>query len=1060
MSSDVAIPQPPLFPVIGNLPDLGIDTPVQSLMRLARQYGPIFRFSVGGHSTIVLGSQALVDEVCDETRFAKKLHPALMRVRDIAGDGLFTAHNEEPNWGKAHRLLMSAFGPLSIRSMFDRMEDIAEQMLLRWERFGPETIIDVASDMTRLTLDTIALCAFDYRFNSFYKTEMHPYVSAMVFTLDEAGARALRPEIASRLLLGRNRRYEAEKELMYRIADSLIAERKSDPDASSRHDLLNTMLEGRDPVTGERLSDENIRYQMVTFLIAGHETTSGLLSFAIYLLMRNPDVLAKARAVVDEALGQERPRVEDLAKLRYIEQILQETLRLWPTAPAFAVAPHEPTTLAGRYRVSPEDTLLVLIPVLHRDPAAWGDNAEAFLPERFEPAAAAKLLPNAWKPFGNGARACIGRGFAMQEAQLVLSMVLQRFDLTEANPSYKLEIAETLTLKPHGFRIRARRRDGSAARMGSVVRVAPPHAPAAKSVDAPAAGAATTPLLVLYGSNSGSCEAFAGRIAGEAAAQGYTGRAAPMDDYVERLPESGTVVFVTSSYEGYPPDNARRFLAWIEGLSPGALEGLRFTVFGCGNRQWARTYQAIPKRLDAALEKAGAVRVKDRGETDAAGDFFGGFEAWYEGLWTELGQALGKEAVEPGDGGIKVEILRSGRETTLRLTDLDQGRILTNRELVDMSSPLARSKRHIEIALPKGMSYRTGDYLAVLPRNPQQDVERALRRFGLVADTQVQIHQGPGAATALPSGRPISVGELLADYVELGQPATRMQVGRLAQATRCPPDRKALQALEEPETYEAQVLAKRVSVLDLLERFPACEFDLGMFLAALPPMRPRQYSISSSPLCNPDRCSLTVAVLDEPALSGGRRHRGVASTYLAGLEDGSRLSVVVRPSQAAFHPPEDPRIPIIMVCAGSGIAPFRGFIQERAAQKASGRDVGPALLFFGGTHPDVDYLYREELAVWQTDGIVEVYPAFSKAPDGDVIYVQHRVWQHRERIADLFRRDATVFVCGDGARMAPAVRATFVGIYRDTMGVSDEEAEAWADKVERETGRYVSDVFA
>src|SRR5881628_913795 len=122
---------------------------------------------------------------------------------------------------------------------------------------------------------------------------------------------------------------------MTRIADTLIAERRRDPDAAWQQDLLNVMLTGVDPVTGETLSDENIRFQMVTFLIAGHETTSGLLSFACYLLLKNPDVLRQAQALCDEVMGDEMPRLEHLAKLRFIEQILMETLRLWPTAPAF-----------------------------------------------------------------------------------------------------------------------------------------------------------------------------------------------------------------------------------------------------------------------------------------------------------------------------------------------------------------------------------------------------------------------------------------------------------------------------------------------------------------------------------------------------------------------------------------------------------------------------------------------------------------------------------------------------------------------------------------------------
>jgi len=1054
------IPQPRSLPVIGNLNLIDGDAPVQSLIRLAEIHGPIFRMSGFGQSIIVLGSQALVNEVCDETRFSKTLHRPLRVLRDLGGDGLFTAYNDEPNWTKAHRLLMPAFGPIGVRAMFDRMEEIADQMLLRWERFGPDADIDVADNMTRLTLDTIALCAFDYRFNSFYQNEMHPFVAAMAGALAEAGARARRPDFTNGLLLTSRRRYEADLALMKRVAETIIQERRAEGRIGTRGDLLDIMLSGQDPETGERLSDTNIRHQLVTFLIAGHETTSGLLSFALYFLMRNPQVMARARDAVDTVLNGKAPRVEDLAKLRYIEQILQEALRLWPTAPAFAVTPHEPTLLAGRYPVTPDDTLLVLIPALHRDQAVW-DVPEAFRPERFAPETAEHLPPNAWKPFGNGGRACIGRGFAMQEAQMVLTMILQRFTLTEVDPGYQLRIAETLTLKADGFRIHARRRDGIAVRARSKIPASAsrPLALAPAPASAEVVGGATTPLLILYGSNSGSCEAFAGRIAQEAAAQGYAALTAPLDDHVERLPRDGAVIIVTASYEGQPPDNARRFVPWVEGLGADALKGVCFTVFGCGNRQWARTYQAIPKRVDAAMEHAGATRIKPRGETDAAGDFFGGFDAWYGDLWHDLGAALGKQALEPTEAGLDVEIVGSDRLEALRLPDLDQGRILENRELVDMTSPLARSKRHIEISLPPGMRYRTGDYLAVLPRNPQVDVDRVLRRFGLAADTQVVIG-GQASAVSLPSGYPVALAQVLAEYVELGQPATRAQIGRLAAATRCPPDRAALEALGQEAAYVRDVLARRVSLLDLLERFPACELSLAQFLSALPPMRARQYSISSSPLRDPGRCSLTVAVLDAPAFAGERRHLGVTSTYLAGLPESAAVSVAVRPSQADFHPPEDPAAPIILVCAGSGIAPFHGFLQERAIQKSGGREVGEALLFFGIDHPDVDYLYREELEQWQASGIVDVRPAFSQAPEDEVMYVQHRVWRDRERIADLFRRGATVFVCGDGERMAPAVRETFIRIYREAMQVSEEAANAWADEIEREHGRYVADVFS
>jgi cytochrome P450/NADPH-cytochrome P450 reductase len=337
---------------------------------------------------------------------------------------------------------------------------------------------------------------------------------------------------------------------------------------------------------------------------------------------------------------------------------------------------------------------------------------------------------------------------------------------------------------------------------------------------------------------------------------------------------------------------------------------------------------------------------------------------------------------------------------------------------------------------------------------------RALRRFGFAADTQVILHKTGQKLTALPTEYPVPVIEVLSSYVELGQPATRAQVQMLASATKCPPEKQALDALAESESYSRDVLGNRVSVLDLLERFPACELTFGAFLEMLPPLTARQYSISSSPLWNDKHCTLTVAVLDAPAMSGQGKYLGVASNYLASSAPGTRISVAVRPSNPLFHPPADPATPMIMICAGTGLAPFRGFLQERAMQAQAGQRVGRSLLFFGCDHPGVDLLYADELANWQKAGIVDLRPAFTHAPEGEVQFVQHRLWKDRAEAAELFRQGATVFLCGDGRRMAPAVRETLVHIYSDATGATQEEAERWVEKVEREHGRFVSDVFA
>lgn len=204
--------------------------------------------------------------------------------------------------------------------MFDEMHDIASQLCMKLARHGRQTPIDVAQDFTRLALDTIALCAMDFRFNSYYRDDMHPFVQAMGDFLTEAGIRNRRPPFAPGFLYrASNERYAADIETMKRTAGEVVAARKENP--SDRKDLLAAMLNGVDPQTGEKLSDENITNQLITFLIAGHETTSGLLSFAFYQLLKHPDAYEKVQKEVDQVIGRGPVKVEHLGKLPYISSV-------------------------------------------------------------------------------------------------------------------------------------------------------------------------------------------------------------------------------------------------------------------------------------------------------------------------------------------------------------------------------------------------------------------------------------------------------------------------------------------------------------------------------------------------------------------------------------------------------------------------------------------------------------------------------------------------------------------------------------------------------------------
>ncbi|MEW2571823.1 cytochrome P450 [Streptomyces sp. NPDC047070] len=1039
------IPGPKPLPLVGNLPDIltsSAKTSIDFAEDFHRTYGGIFALTIAGQRTIMTSSHTLVAEMCSSpSLWTKTVHTALEEIRAFAGDGLFTAYNDEPNWGAAHRLLMPAFGTLAMKDYFPAMLDIAEQLFTRWERFGPDTRIDVADDMTRLTLDTIALCAFDVRFNSFYSEDLHPFVGAMLRSLVEAGARGERLPGVQPLLFRTNRQYQDDIATMRGVTEEIVAARNAQPPHTRPDDLLERMLTAVDPVTGARLPEENVQYQLATFLIAGHETTSGLLSFATHQLLTHPEALRRARETVDQVLGDRTPRFEDLAKLGYVGQVLRETLRLYPTAPAFALSPVEDTALGG-YAVKKGEEVLVMLPTLHRDPEVW-DDPDTFDPDRFAPERMSEIPEYAWMPFGHGARACIGRPFALQEATLVLAMMLQRFDVELADPDYEFAISETLTIKPKNLVVRATpRRPGTRPRTPAATTSSTDGRGAVREVKESRHG---TPLLVLYGSNGGSSESLARTIAADGALRGWTTTVAPMDDYTRRLPTTGAVAVITSSYNGTPPDNAQDFVTWLTTARPD-LSGVDYFVLGCGSLDWAATYQRVPTLVDEAMETAGARRLRERGATDARTDFFGDWERWYEPLWPALSNEYGVEQstqTAPRFRVIETHNEHEGEHGTAV--------VLENRELVRGSG--TGSKRHLEVRLPDSVSYRTGDYLSVLPENDPALVDRMLARLGTSKDRTCTI-ESDAPLGMVPLGRALRVDELLTRYVDLAAPATPGAVARLARATACPPERIELERLAGGDHAEL-VQGRAPTLLDLLERFASCEVDLALVLELLPAPRPRQYSISSAAE-EQSNAALTVSVLEAPARSGEGVFRGTASTYLRRVRTGDRIVATVTSPPDTFRPPLDASVPVVMIAAGSGVAPFRGFIGARTAAAAAGREVGPTVLFFGCRHPERDDLYAEEFAEHEKSGRLEVHRAYSQVPDGEIRYVQHRLLERHERVRELIGAGAHVYVCGDATGMGPAVEETLRRI--GATIASDQDGRAWLEGM-REAGRYATDVY-
>ncbi|MBD0673231.1 cytochrome P450 [Streptomyces sp. CBMA156] len=1037
-----------------------VAVPMLRTMDLAREHGPVFCQRLHGRDALIVSGLELVEELADETRFTKSIGPGLENVRQFTGDGLFTAYNDEPNWARAHDILMPAFALGSMRTYHPVMLRVARRLVASWDRReGAGLPVDVPGDMTRMTLDTIGLAGFGFDFGSFERDEPHPFVEAMVRCLDWAMTQLTRdPEADHR---ERDAAFRADADYLAAVVDEVIAARAGEGVQGPAEDLLGLMLGAVRPSDGSRLDAENIRNQVITFLIAGHETTSGALSFALYYLVKNPAVLRQVQREVDGLWGDQadpEPGYEDVGRLRHTRQVLNEALRLWPTAPAFSREAREDTLLGGRIPLRAGETVFVSTPMLHRDPV-WGDNPELFDPSRFDPEREQGRSPHAFKPFGTGERACIGRQFALHEAVMLLGMLVHRYRLID-HADYRLSLKQTLTIKPDGFTLGLARRTPvpvSAAAAAVERRVGVP-------AERPGRVRRGTGLLLLHGSNYGACREFSRQLAEAAADLGCETEIAPLDAYADGLPTGRPVVVTAASYNGQPTDDAARFVrrlqesqeSWESQGADGAeagrpAAGVEYAVLGIGDRTYAATYQRVPALIDDRLAALGGTRLLARAEADASGDLAGAVrqftEELREALLARYGDADAPAASEPEAAYSVTEVTGGPLAALAARHDMAELTVTAVGSLTDPA--YHRVKRLVRLALPEGTGYRTADHLTVLPANDPVLVERAAKLFGADPETVLGIvaHRRTGPAV----DRPLTVRELLTRHVELQDRPSAGQRAALAALNPCPPERAALEALPEDDPR---------TLLDLVEDHPAVQERLTwpVLLELLPPIRPRHYSVSSSPTGRPDEVELMVSVLSGPARSGRGTFRGTGSGHLDRVAVGDTVLARIQPCREAFRIGH--RTPVVMIAAGTGLAPFRGAVADRRALLAEGAELAPALLYFGCDDADADYLHRGELEAADAAGAVSMRPAFSERPQDGRRFVQDRIAEEAAEVWELLDAGAEVYVCGDGARMAPGVRAAFRALYREhTPGADERRARAWLQGL-IEAGRYVEDVYA
>lgn len=823
-----------------------------------------------------------------------------------------------------------------------------------------------------------------------------------------------------------------------------------------------------DPETGKKLSEDNVRAQLLTFLVAGHETTSGLLSFCLYYMVKNPHTIRKAQAEID-AIGYITR--DSLTKMPYIDACLKETLRLQPTAPMFSVANDTEIEVPGGFVIPANQMVMIDLHSMQTDPKVWEKPFE-FNPDRMLDGKFEKLPPNSWKPFGHGARACIGRAFAIQESILAIASILQNFNLELDDPSYELRTKFTLTIKPDGMKMKVRRRQAG-----------PPIMPLATTERVPSeklsrpslnthishdsgievSEESGKPLSVLFGSNSGSCEALAKEIAESAKSSGMSATVATLDSCLQ-LPTDRPIILVTASYEGKPCDNAKQFAAYLE--SKPNLEGVKFAVFGAGHHDWVQSYMHVPRHFESLLIENGAKPLIPRGEGDVAGDFVGEFEAWKEDLMTAIvgasasGTASGTATPLPTNapvlkiGNIKNLSFEPILSKTLNVdvnNALSTGVVDSNEELTPVSE-IGVAKRHIVIRLPKNETYETGDYLSILPTNPPKNVARVLSRFGLSEETKINVKAGSGSSLL-----PVRAFDLLQHSVELATPVQKRLIPTLVQRCSDKSEASYIEALGG-SNYQSEVLEKRLSTIDVLEKCRSCTLSFDEYIKSLQSLHQRQYSISSSPLARPDVCTLTIDIIRGAHTGTGDEFEGVTSNYLADLKSGDEISCTVRQS-ATFHLPEDPEVPIVCFAAGTGIAPFRGFLQERSMQHRAGRNIGETVLYYG-CRTNQDFLHKAELEEWaaQSDGKIQIRNTLSRDSTSQFRHIHELVYSQKQEILRLFESGARFYTCGSASKLAHSLRQTWNKMV-DEAQTDEERAQCKAFLEATGTNRYAVDIF-
>jgi len=600
-------------------------------------------------------------------------------------------------------------------------------------------------------------------------------------------------------------------------------------------------------------------------------------------------------------------------------------------------------------------------------------------------------------------------------------------------------------------------------------------------------------LVIFYGSQTGTGEEFAHRISQNARRYGLSSIVCNPEDIdyeeLENLKDSGVekpfIVMCLATYgEGEPTDNFQEMYEWLNEpeRDETMLNGCYYAIFGLGNRTYEH-FNAMGKKVDKRMEDLGAERLHTLGVGDDNDNIEEHFVKWQEELWSIVVDKFDFDPTKADkNANMNIYELKDVAEDSPIFTGEPYrlGSYLNQRKpfqpnknpllapIAVKTTPIAADKTparnymHIEFDTENsGVRYESGDHLAVLAPNANAIVDKILSLLGVngaEADTKISLEAlDEEAPKKHPFPCPTTWRAAFTHYLDITNPPRTNVLQSLIPFCSDQGEQERLKALTKigsPE-YKTYVLDSRRSVVHILEDFPSCRPTAEVVAQLLPKLQPRYYSIASSYRASPTKISILCYELSYTSRAN-RAIKGVATGYLAGLDVGEKVPIWVRRSQ--FKLPFRSNFPVIMIGPGTGLAPFRGFLQERAWAKQKGKEVGENYLFTGFRTSSNDYCYETELQSWKDDGLIDhLGLAFSR--DGpEKVYVQHHVREHREKIWELLEKGAYVYICGDAVGMAQDVKEELISIVAEKKN-GRGSAEDFL-KMLRNKGRYCEDVWS